>query len=181
MFLADLKSTKRIGNGVYQLADNIQLVFDNEPGARRHTFHERGEGGLPVKQFGLKEISRVRRIYPVIVHQDFSLGFNGVNQIMSRFFRAEIARRRVDQHMVRPLSLMTIEDLEVITPYLAAIPLPEILEEYAADDDPLTTFDKIFKGLCRKRRTAMRDSPWIERRKEELGDELMELFVDLSD
>jgi hypothetical protein len=159
LFLAELKGTKRIGKGVYQLADNIQLVFNNEPGARRHTFHERGEGGLPVKQFGLKEIARVRRVYPVIVHQDFSLGFNGVNQIMSRFFWAEIARRQVDQAMVRPLLLLTIEDLEVIIPYLAAIPLPEILEEYAADDDPLTTFDKIFKRLCRRRRTALRDSP----------------------
>jgi hypothetical protein len=134
-----------------------------------------------VKQFGLKEIGRVRWIYSVIVHQDFSLGFNGVNRIMSRFFQTEIARRRVNQDMVRPLSLLTIEDLEVIIPYLAAIPLPEILEEYAAYDDPLTTFDKIFKALCRRRRTALRDSPWIERRKEELGDELVELFVDFSD
>jgi hypothetical protein len=181
LFLADLKSRKRLGKGVYQLADNIQLVFNDEPGGRRHTFHERGEGGRPVKQFGLKEIGRVKRVYPMIVHQDFSLGFNGVNRIMSRFFQSEIAQRRVDQDMVRPLSLLTVEDLEVVIPYLVAIPLPEILEEYAANDDPLTTFDKIFKGLCRRRRTALRDCPWIERRKEDLGDELMELFVDFSD
>jgi hypothetical protein len=180
LLLADLKSKKRIGKGVYQLADNIQLVFNNDPDGR-HTFHERDESGQPVKQFGLKEISRVRRIYPVIVHQDFSLRLNGVNQIMSKFFTTEIEQHRVDLALIRPLSVLTIEDLEVIIPYLGAIPLPDILEEYAKYDDPLLTFQRIFKQLCFKRRTALRDNPWIARRKDELGEEMMELFVDLSD
>jgi hypothetical protein len=180
LLLADLKSKNRIGKGVYQLADNIQLVFNNDPNGR-HTFHERGDPGQPVKQFGLREISRVQRIYPVIIHQDFSLRLNGVNQIMSKFFNTEIEQRQVDLTLLRPLSLLTIEDLEVIIPYLVAIPLPDILEEYAKYDDPLLTFERMFKGLCFKRRTALRDNQWIARRKEELVDDMKELFIDLSE
>jgi hypothetical protein len=41
LFLADLKSEKRIGKGVHQLAENLELVFDNRPDANRRVFHER--------------------------------------------------------------------------------------------------------------------------------------------
>ena len=181
LFLADLKSKKRIGKGVYQFADNLERVFDNAEGAKRRTFHERGDQGNPVSRFGLKDILRVKRIYPVIVHQDFSLQLNCVNQIMAEFFREEIAKKRVDPELVRPLSLLSVEDVEVIIPYLVAVPLPDILEEYAKNDDPLMTFDRIFRAFLRRRRTKFRRNEWSDRRSDEIWQEMRDLFVDLSD
>lgn len=179
--LADLKSENRIGKGVHQLADNIQWVFDNGPGAKRRTFHERNGGGKPTKRFDLGDIGRVKRIYPVIVHQDFSLSLNCVNQIMAGFFAEEMEKRRVNHGLAGPLSLLSVEDLEMVIPYLAALPLPDILEEYASDDDPLTTFDRIFSAFRRRKRTKPRRNEWMDRRSDEIRREIRDLFVDLSD
>lgn len=181
LFLDNLKSKKRIGKGVYQLADNLELVFDNTQGAMRRTFYERDGGGNPTKRFELKDIGRVKRIYPVIIHQDFSLRLNGVNRIMAAFFQEEIAKRRVEQELVRPLSLLSVEEVEVIIPYLIAIPLPDILEEYTKYDDPLTTFDRIFRAFLKRRHTKSRRNAWIDRRSDEIWQEMRDSFVDLSD
>jgi len=181
LFLADLKSKKRIGKAVYQFANNLQLVFNSEPKGERLTFHERDEAGKPVKRFGLKDIDRVKRIYPVIVHQDFSLRLNCVNLIMNDFFREEIEQRKVDQDLVRPLTMISIEDLEVLIPYLAAIPLPNILDEYAKYDDPLMTFGKFLRWFRKKRRTKVRRNEWIFLRSEEIWRELKDLFVEQAD
>jgi hypothetical protein len=132
LFRADLKSNKRIGKGIYQIADNLQLVFNNEREGKRLSFHERDEHGNPVKRFQLKDITRVKKIFPVIVHQDFSLRLNCVNQIMSEFFGQEIEQRNIEQNMVRPLTMISVEDLELLIPYLAAIPFPYILEEWSS-------------------------------------------------
>jgi hypothetical protein len=181
VLLAELKSTKRIGKGLYQLADNLQWVFDNSQQAERHTFHERGTDGKPIKRFELKDIGRVRRIYPVIVHQDFSIRLNGMNQIMSWLFEEEIAKRRVDRDLVRPLSLISVEDLEMVIPHLFAIPLMDILDEYARDNDPLMTFEKIFRRLLKKKRITFRRNQWLDQRFEEIRQEIRDLFIDLSD
>lgn len=166
---------------MYQLADNIQWVFDNGLGAKRLTFHERDGGGVHTNRFGPKDIGRVKRIDPVIVHQDFSLGLNCVNQIMAEFFAKEIAKRRVNRGLVGPFSLLSVEDLEMVIPHLAALPLPDILEEYARDDDPLTTFDRIFSTFLRRKRTKPRRNEWIDHRSDEIMQEVRDLFVDLSD
>jgi hypothetical protein len=181
VLLAELKSTKRIGKGIYQLADNLQWVFDSKQGAERRTFHERGADGKPGTPFELKDIGRVRRIYPVIVHQDFSIQLNGMNQIMSWLFEEEIAKRRVDRDLVRPLSLISVEDLEMVIPHLSAIPLMDILDEYARHDDPLMTFEKIFRRFLKKKRIKFRRNQWLDRRFEEIRQEIRDLFIDLSD
>jgi hypothetical protein len=181
LFLTDLKSVNRIGKGVYQLADNLQWVFDNRPEAKRRTFHQRDAQGRPIKTFDLRDISRIKRIYPVIVHQDFSLRLNGANQIMREFFGTELAQRAVDAELVRPLSLLSVADLEILLPYLADIPLPEVLDEYAKYDDPLTTFEIVFASFRKNRGMALRRNEWIDRRSDEIWQQLKDLFVDLSD
>jgi len=181
LFIADLKSKNRIGKAVYQFADNLQLVFNNDPNGKRHTFHERDENGNPTKSFALKDSSRVRKIYPVIVHQDFSLRLNCVNLIMNDFFRQEIGLRKVDEDMVRPLTMISVEDLEVLIPYLAAIQFPDVLDEYAKYDDPLMTFGKFFQWFRKKRRTKVRRNEWIFQRSEKIWQDLKEMFVDQVD
>ncbi|HKP35755.1 MAG TPA: hypothetical protein VJT71_02765 [Pyrinomonadaceae bacterium] len=180
MLLAELTGSKRIGEAITQLADNIQLILDNRKDAKRLTFHDRDSQGRPAKRFELRDIQRVRRIYPLVVHQDFSLRLNGINQIVGRAFRREIAKRHVDLRFVRPLCILSIEDLEVLIPYLADVSLPDVLEFYAAKDDPLTTFRSIFNRLRRKRHIANRRNEWIDQRSEEIFQRLKASFVDLN-
>lgn len=178
MLLAELTGSKRIGEAITQLADNIQLVFDNRKDAKRLTFHD--SQGRSAKRFELRDIQRVRRIYPLVVHQDFSLRLNGINQIVGRAFRCEIAKRHVELRFVRPLCILSIEDLEVLIPYLADVSLPDVLEFYAVKDDPLTTFRSIFNKFRRKRHIANRRNEWIDQRSEEILQRLKASFVDLN-
>jgi hypothetical protein len=122
----------------------------------------------------------VRRIYPLVVHQDFSLRLNGINQIVGRAFRREIAKRHVELRFVRPLCILSIEDLEVLIPYLVDVSLPDVLDFYVAKDDPLTTFRSIFKKFRRKRHIANRRNEWIDQRSEEIFQRLKTSFVDLN-
>lgn len=176
LLLGNLMRGDRIGKGILQLADNIEYVF-----SQRHTFREGGEGHHAERIFGEKDISRVRRIYPVIVHQDFPLRLNCVNVFMGRIFRDELGKRDVNQDLVRPLSILSVEDVEILIPYLIAIPFPDVLEEYARYDDPLTSFKKILYNLLKKRRIKERQNQWMEERFEELRSNIRELFIDLSD
>jgi hypothetical protein len=181
LLLAELKSDKRIGKALYQFADNLEFVFDSGEDAKRHTFHERDARGNVSKRFDLKDICRVKGIYPVVIHQDFSLRLNGINQIMGEFFREEISKRRVEQRSVRPFCMLSIEDLEIAIPYLVDVPLPDILDAYARNDDPLTTFEIIFKKFLRKQHIKPRRNQWIDKRSDEIQQQIHDLFVDLSD
>jgi len=180
LLLAELTGPKRIGEAINQLADNIQLVFDNREGAKRRTFHERDVNGQPSTRFDLRNIQRVRRIYPVVIHQDFSLRLNGINQIVARFFDREISTRHVDQCAVRPLCLLSIQDLEMLIPYLVDVPLAKILDTYSAKEDPLTTFQSIFTRFRRKRHIAHRRNEWLDKRSEEIWQSVKDLFTDLT-
>ena len=181
LLLADLKSVHRIGKGAYQLADDLQWVFDNRPDGRRRTFHERDGDGAPAKTFVANDISRIKRVYPVIVHQDFSLRLNGVNVIMREFFNEQVAQRAVDRELVQPLSLLSVEDVEILLPYLSDVSLLDVLEEYAKYNDPLTTFEIIFGNFRKTQRIAARRNQWIDRRSDEIWEQLKALFVDFSD
>lgn len=177
LFLADLKSNKRLGKGMYQIADNLGFVFNNRPGETRLFFHERDDAGLPTKRFGLKDIKHIKRIYPVIVHQDFSLRLKCVNLIMNECFQQEIKRRNVDEAMVRPLTLLTVEDLETLMPYLSDVRLPDILKAYSKLDDPLMTFTKFLHWFLRQRSMKVHQNEWILAKSDEVWNELNAMFV----
>lgn len=181
LLLADLKSDKRIGKGVYQFAENLEWVFDNRPNAKRLTFHERDVEGRRVKTVGLEDIARIKRIYPVLVHQDFSLRLNGVGVIMREFLNGQLAERAVARDLVRPLSLMSVQDLEILLPYLSDVSLLDVLEDYSSHDDPLTTFEIIFANFRKSRGIKSRRNQWIDQRSEEIWRGIRGLFVDLSD
>jgi len=52
---------------------------------------------------------------------------------------------------VRPLSVLTIENLEDVLAHLSDLSLPDVLDEYAtAENIPLSTFDAIFRAYLRR-------------------------------
>ena len=100
---------------------------------------------------------------------------------MREFFDEQVAQRAVDRELVQPLSLLSVEDVEILLPYLSDVSLADVLEEYAKYDDPLTTFEIIFGNFRKTRKIESRRKQWIDRRSEEIWQQLKALFVDFSD
>ena len=159
---------KRFGVGVQQLADSLEIVFNNDPSQVRHTFSERDKEKQPLVRFSLEDAKKIKKVYPVLVVQDFSLQHGFANREFRNLFEREIKMRRVEPELVRPLSLLTVEDLETIIPYLGKVSLTDILEEYIKPREPLHTFEHVFNAYRRRKKLARRGNVWIEQRFEEL-------------
>lgn len=176
LLFSNLTREDRIGKGITQLSENIGYVF-----SQHLTFTGRLGWGEQRFVFGEKDISRVKYIYPVIVHQDLPLRLNCVNIYMREAFAEQIEGLEGYDAAIQPLSVLFIEDLEILIPYLVAVPMPEVLDEYAQHDDPLTTFERILYPFLDKRKTKRRVNEWMETRFEQLRQELQGLFTDLTD
>jgi len=168
---------ERFGVGVQQLANSLEIVFNNDPSQDRHTFSERDKAKQSLLRFNLEDAKRVKKVYPVLIVQDFSLETGFANRELRKLFEHEIKSRRVDQELVRPLSLLTVEDLETVIPYLSKIPLTDILEEYIKPHEPLYTFEHILNAYIQRKRISRRGNDWIEQRFEELRLSITDWFT----
>lgn len=177
VLIADLD--ERFGKGVRQLADNIEVMFNTDE-AKLGEFSERDAEGQAIKSFTINDAKRVRMIFPVIVVQDFSLHIGFANRWLRNLFDSEIRTRSIDLKLIRPLSLLTIEDVENILPYLDVLSFVEILEEYTKEHEPLYTFDYIFSELRVHRGIARRRDRRFEKRLGELHEELKSMFVSID-
>jgi hypothetical protein len=170
---------KRFGHGVRQLAENIETVFDEDV-SQRGQFTERGSHGEAVRRFAPDDSKRIKAVYPVIIVQDFSLRLGFANRWLRNLFDAEIGKRKVDQGLVRPLSLLTVEDLEKILPYLDALPLDEILDEYTQQHEPLYSFEHIFNALRARKGIQRREDKYFLTKLADLHEEIKAMFVNLD-
>ena len=48
---------------------------------------------------------------------------------MREFFDEQVAQRGVDRELVQPLLLLSVEDVELLLPYLSDVSLADVLEE----------------------------------------------------
>ena len=166
----------RFGEGVRQLAHSLEVVFNKDPVQQRHGFSEIAENGDVVLEYSLEQAARVKRIYPVLIVQDFSLQIGFANRELQNCFETEIANRQIDAQLVRPLSLLTIEDLENLLPYLDEVSLTEILDEYTKPHEPIFRFRHIFSQFLKLKGIERRPNEWIDRKFDELSASSMELF-----
>ena len=60
--------------------------------------------------------------------------------------------QQIEDEGVKPLSLLTIEDLENLLPYLGEVSLPEILDEYIKPHEPLFSFEHILNRFRKQRK-----------------------------
>lgn len=170
---------QRYGLAARQLAGNLERVFNTDP-SKRATFSERDSNGEVLNQFGPDRLRRIRRIYPLVVVQDFSLQLGFASWNLRDTFSEEIRQRNIDQRLVKPLTIITIEDLEAVLPYLKEVPLPNILDCYARELEPLKTFEHIFRGYLRRRGVKPRVNKWIKRRLGEMIDSMKGMFHTLD-
>src|SRR5262249_12424745 len=99
------------------------------------------------------------------------------NRQMQQLFAAEIETKEVDQHLIKPLTLLTVEDLEYLIPYLGEVTLPEILEEYLKPHEPMISFRYIMNQYLDRQGVDRRQNEWTLQRFDELRDSLKDLFL----
>lgn len=174
LLMADLD--KRFGKAARQLAENIELCF-NEHSKDRARFSVKNKDGRPTLTLTDEETDNFSSIYPLVVVQEQALRIGFANRWLRNLFKSEIVRRSVDLARVRPLSLITIEDLEEVLPYLHDISLVAILDEYIKNEDPLVSFKQIFRNVIKRRNIATRRDKWFEQKLSALHGEIKPMFL----
>lgn len=154
------------GAGVEQLVRKLEIVFNADRAAR--------------KRFAQLNVDAVRRVYPVLVVQDTSLQIGLANWRLKRWFEEERASRRIDRDVVvRPLSLLTVENLERLLSYVEAsdFAFTDILDEYGLGEyQPHESFQDVLINFRRKRGIKSRPNERILRSYDELHDSMKSLF-----
>ena len=170
----------RFGKAVRQLARNLEMVFHRDA-AKRKTFSEYNSDQEAINTFDLARINRVRRVYPVLVVQDFSLEFGFANWNLRDALSEEIGRADLAPGLVKPLTVMTVEDLEYTLPYVRQVPLQNILDYHARKLEPIVTFKYIFNIYLRRRgiKPSLKNE-WVERRVHHILDSMRGMFHDLD-
>ena len=109
------------------------------------------------------DISQVRKIYPVLILSDRIFSFPYMNRFLDSEFTRLVTRNDLKEHLeIVPLTVLTIEDLESLEPYLSDIPF------HAHLDDWITQFFSINKSLPfneylrRLREREMRHNTYME-------------------
>jgi hypothetical protein len=164
---------------IKQLSRGIGMLF-NEDGGACDTFSELDEKRHPVRSFNTADIERIRKIYPVLVVQDFSMASGFMNRHLKLQFEQKLRDYRLDPKVhVRPLSLLTVENLENILEHLEEIKLTDFLDEYAhTQHQPLSTFNGIFDKYVKARGSdEKRRYKWSATKGEEFLTSIMQRFI----
>jgi hypothetical protein len=176
--LKELREGDIVGKAVAQIARNLSFVFNKEP-SNRHTFYV--QEPQRKKVYDLNYIRKVNHIYPVIIHQDYFLRMSSVTHMARDIFKEELRKYSIDIALVRPLTLLTVEDLEVLIPYLKIMPLHQVLEKYFLFTEPFDTFQTFFTWFKKKNDIQNRQNDWVKRRSDDLWGEITGSFIDFSD
>lgn len=160
-----------------QLPRSIGKLF-NEDESERDTFFEYNKENNSTKTLDAKDIKRIRKVYPVLIVQDFSMTIGFMNRRLKLQFAQKMQEFRLDSNIkVRPLSLLTVEDLENVLEHLEEVTLTDILDEYAREEhEPLSTFSGIFTKYLKAKGIEQRRYKWSIKRDEEFLDSIKKRF-----
>lgn len=118
----DMKFGRQRKAGIEQLARKLTLMFNADPTARRN-----------IPDLDLRHVTT---IFPVLIVQDLALRSRFVNWKARQLFTQEMQGRPIDPLVsVRHLSVITVEELEVLLPFLEAgdFTFADVLCAYAAE------------------------------------------------
>lgn len=146
----------------------------------RDSFSERVGRRRPTDAFNT---APVRKVYPVLVVQDFSMTIGFMNRRLRLQFAQKMQEYRIDPRVqIRPLSLLTVENLENVLEHLGEITLTDVLDEYAREaHEPLSTFNSILdRYLIARGADEKRRYKWSVKRGEEVLKSLLKRFKHLE-
>lgn len=167
-----------LNKAIKQLSRGIGILFNGE--ARlRDNFSERSEKHSQARIFTAEDVARIRKVYPILVVQDFSMTMGFLNRRLKLQFEQKMREYEIDPKVnVRPLSLLTVENIEDILEHLAEVTFTDILDEYAREEhQPLSTFGKIFDKYLKTRGVEQRRYRWSLKRGEEFLSSIMKQFI----
>lgn len=167
---------KNLGKGVKQIAAKLEAIFNS---AEHDTFSQRDNSNEhKLYTFGSQDLNRVRKIYPVMVVQEFALQSGLANYKIRQEFKREIEGRLLRQGVtVMPLSLLTVEDIEKVIPYLEDFTLPTILDEYISPkQEPLYSFQNVLNRFLNEKSILQHNNEWVLSRGQELTQLIKEHF-----
>lgn len=164
---------EKFGKGVRQLARNLNAVFNKDEN-KRDTFYEKI--GETHHSFELRHIKRIRRVYPLLIVQDVSISIGFAMHHLRDLFEQELKNYNIEEGLIQPLSLVTIEDLEKILPYLNQITLDEILLRYAHRTEHFGDFMQEFYRFKKKKRLREPTYDWSKARFNEFHKNLLCTF-----
>src|SRR5260221_3870598 len=110
-----------VEKGVRQLANAIERLFARGTNDR----------------IANVDLSKVRRIFPVLITRDSIGGALVINNILNRKFDVMINRRSCRPHVITPLFCMDAEVMEGISAYLREARLDDILDARYKGDPPM--------------------------------------------
>jgi hypothetical protein len=177
--LTGLANKFGLGKAVKQLSRAISRLFD-EDAENRDVFSIFDEARRPVRTFGSDDVARIRKVYPVLVVQDFSMTIGFMNRRLKLQFAEKMREYSIDPRVeVRPLSMLSVEDLEDILEHGEEVSLTEVLDEYGREEhEPLSTFNGIFGRYLRVKGVSRRRYKWSVTRVEEIIEAVKRQFGD---
>jgi hypothetical protein len=168
-----------LDKAIKQLSRSVGMLFNAESG-ERDTFSELGEKRRPIHSFNTTDVERIRKVYPVLVVQDFSMTTGFMNRRLRLQFAQKLQESRITPNVhILPLSLLTVENLENILEHLEEIRLTDFLDEYAGEQQqPLSTFNDILdKYLEARGSDKRRRYKWSVARGQEFLKSIMQKFI----
>lgn len=168
----------KFGKGIKQLSRSIENLF-HETHANRDSFGHVDEGGWK-SSLSVDELKRVRRVYPILVIQDFSMTTGFMSRRLSKQFQEAIEILRLDPAVqIRPLAVLTIENLEDVLAHLGDMTLTDVLDEYARHENvPLSPFNEIFRELLKRNGIEQQRYGWSLKKGEAFLNSIMGHFKD---
>lgn len=147
--------------GIEQLWSAIQYL------AHTNKKHRRKVKGI--------DVSKVKKIFPVLVLSDdiFSIPF--MNRFLNAEFRRFVKHNALKKHLeIMPLTVLTIDDLEDLEPYLRDTPLHSHLDEWITqvfNTDKAYPFSHYMNSLGYKRENIFIEQEFIR-----IRTDMMEFF-----
>lgn len=168
----------KFGKGIKQLARGVGKLFSESAAAREAIGKVNAEGHWN-EHLSTEELRRVRRVYPVLVVQDFAMTIGFMNRRLKLQLDEMIGLVGIDPTVqVRPLTLLTIENLEDVLAHLGDLTLAQVLDEYARHENaPLSTFNEVFRAFLKRTGIDQQRNIWSAQKGEAFLNSISELFV----
>ena len=123
------------------------------------------------------DISQVRKIYPVLVLSDRIFSFPFMNRFLDSEFQRFVTYNDLEEHLeIMPLTVLTIEDLENLEPYLSDIPFHVHLDDWITQiflDNRSSPFSEYLRKL---REREMRHNAYMEQEARQMRANIDEYF-----
>lgn len=168
----------KFGKGIKQLARAVGKLF-GETAAMRQAIGYVDSGGNWKESLSSVELRRVRRVYPVLVVQDFAMTIGFMNRRLKVQLEEMFKHISIDSSIrVRPLTLLTIENLEDVLAHLGDLSLPQVLDEYASyENAPLSTFNEVFRAFLKRNGIEQQRNIWSAEKGEAFLNSITERFI----